>query len=129
MLAECNAEKPMAWSFGRVYGAVIIAAAVIAGAPTISCFAAEPSVSERGRALLEKNCSRCHAIGSDDVSPKAEAPPFRVVVSRYPAEFLAESLAEGIMTRHSEMPEFVFAPDEIEAIVTYLDTLAPEKAD
>jgi mono/diheme cytochrome c family protein len=128
MLAECNAGKPMAWSLGRVSAAVIMAAAVIAGAPVITCFAADPSVSERGRALLEKNCSSCHAIGTDDASPKAEAPPFRVVVSRYPPEFLAESLAEGIMTRHSEMPEFVFAPEEIEAIVTYLDTLAPEKA-
>jgi hypothetical protein len=33
------------------------------------------------------------------------------------------------MTRHSEMPEFVFAPDEIEAIIAYLNSLGPAAAD
>lgn len=94
-----------------------------------SAFAAEPSLSDQGRMLLEKNCSRCHAIGHTDASPNSQAPPFRTVVTRYPAEDLAEALAEGIMTRHSDMPEFVFAPDEIDAIVTYLDTLGPGNAD
>jgi cytochrome c len=83
----------------------------------------------QGRLLLEKNCSRCHSIGRADTSPNAQAPPFRTVISRYPAEYLAEALAEGIMTRHSEMPEFVFAPDEIEAIVAYLNTLGSETTD
>jgi mono/diheme cytochrome c family protein len=83
--------------------------------------------TDQGRLLLEKNCSRCHAIGRADASPNAQAPPFRSVIIRYPAEYLAEALAEGIMTRHSEMPEFIFAPDEIEAIVAYLNTLGSGK--
>lgn len=86
-------------------------------------------LADQGRLLLEKNCSRCHAISSADASRNAQAPPFRSVISRYPAEYLAEALAEGIMTRHSDMPEFVFAPDEIEAIVAYLNTLGSENMD
>ena len=54
-----------------------------------------------------------------------EAPPFRVVVTRYPPEDLAEALAEGIVSGHPDMPEFVFQPAEIESIVTYLGTLLP----
>jgi mono/diheme cytochrome c family protein len=82
----------------------------------------------KGRALLEANCSRCHAIGKDDVSKHPEALPFREVVKRYPPDNLAEALAEGINSGHPDMPEFVFQPPEIEAIVTYLGTLAPARA-
>jgi cytochrome c len=80
----------------------------------------------RGHAILEANCARCHAIGMDDSSHHEEAPPFRVVVTRYPPENLAEALAEGIVSGHPDMPEFVFQPDEIEAILAYLGTLSPQ---
>jgi mono/diheme cytochrome c family protein len=79
----------------------------------------------KGRAILEMNCARCHAIGMEDSSHHEEAPPFRVVVTRYPPEDLAESLAEGIVSGHPDMPEFVFEPPEIEAILAYLGTLKP----
>src|SRR4029079_3393012 len=83
---------------------------------------------EKGRAILEANCARCHAIGKDDVSKHPEAPPFREVMKRYPPDNLAEALAEGIISGHPDMPEFVFQPPEIEAIVRYLGTLVPIKA-
>ena len=79
----------------------------------------------KGRTIIEANCARCHAIGKNDASPHEEAPPFRVVVTRYPPENLAEALAEGIVSGHPDMPEFVFQPPEIEAIVAYLGTLVP----
>jgi cytochrome c len=82
----------------------------------------------RGHALLEANCSPCHAIGKNDASKHPEALPFREVVKRYPPDNLAEALAEGISRGHPDMPEFVFQPPEIEAIVTYLGTLAPARA-
>lgn len=82
----------------------------------------------KGRALIETNCGRCHATGMDDTSRHEEAPPFRVVVTRYPPENLAEALAEGIVSGHPDMPEFVFQPAEIEAILAYLGTLAPSPA-
>jgi cytochrome c len=78
---------------------------------------------ERGRAILEKNCSRCHATGAEGASPLAAAPPFRTLGERYPIDDLEEALAEGIVTGHPEMPEFAFEPDEIDAIVAYLQSL------
>jgi hypothetical protein len=53
------------------------------------------------------------------------APPCRNFQERYPIEMLAEALAEGNMTEHSAMPNFVFEPPDIEALLTYIDTLSP----
>lgn len=80
----------------------------------------------QGRAFAEKNCSRCHALGDSGPSPHAQAPPFRMVVERYPSENLAEALAEGIVAGHPDMPVFVLTPDEIEAFLAYLDSLGPK---
>jgi cytochrome c len=84
--------------------------------------AADPPL-ERGRAIAEKNCSRCHATGATGESPVTPAPPFRILHQRYPIENLAEALAEGIVTGHSAMPEFTFTPDEIDALLTYIGSL------
>lgn len=78
---------------------------------------------DKGRALLEANCSRCHAIGKTGDSPLDKAPPFRDVVKRYEPDALSEALAEGIVTGHPDMPEFEFAPEEIGAIIAYLNSL------
>lgn len=79
--------------------------------------------SEVGKQLVQASCGRCHAIGLDDRSPLTVAPPFRDVAKRYPPDNLAESLAEGIVTGHDGMPEFVFEPQQIVAIVDYLQSL------
>jgi len=92
---------------------------------------AEPASEEKaqhGLAILQKNCARCHALGLTGTSPHPQAPPFRDVVSRYPVEDLEESLAEGIVSGHPDMPEFTFDADQIDAIVAYLNDLkAKEK--
>lgn len=44
----------------------------------------------------------------------------REVARKYNPDNLGEALAEGIVTGHPEMPEFVFEPDEIAAIIDYL---------
>jgi cytochrome c len=79
-----------------------------------------------GRAFAEKNCSRCHALGDSGASPHAKAPPFRLVVERYPSENLAEALAEGIVAGHPDMPVYVLQPGEIAAFLAYLDSLGPK---
>lgn len=84
---------------------------------------ADTAALKKGQALLTANCSRCHAIGSDGKSTHEKAPPFRDVIGRYPAENLAEALAEGIVSGHPDMPEFTFKPDEIDAIIGYLNSL------
>jgi cytochrome c len=79
---------------------------------------------EQGAALVAANCGRCHATGATGTSPNAKAPPFREVVKRYDPRSLEEALAEGIVTGHNEMPEFVFSPDDVSAIIAYLQSLA-----
>jgi cytochrome c len=78
----------------------------------------------RGKALVEEKCARCHAIGRDDKSPHEKAPPFREVVEIYPSEDLAESLAEGIVSGHPDMPVFKLDPPDIEAFLGYLNSLS-----
>jgi mono/diheme cytochrome c family protein len=83
------------------------------------------SPSERGHALAQKLCARCHAIEREGASPMGLPPPFRELSQRYPIEMLAEALAEGIVTGHPAMPSFTFHPRDIEALLTYIDGLAP----
>jgi len=114
-------------SFRRLGAAAIgVSAIAVFVAPVHAETAAE--IVAKGHDLVEANCSRCHAIGKDDASKHPEALPFRVVVTRYPPDNLSEALAEGISSGHPDMPEFVFEPPEIEAIVAYLNTLAPRAA-
>jgi cytochrome c len=108
-----------------ISGAVALAWIVAGNCAAPAAAAEGEDTVARGRAIIETNCARCHAIGMDDTSHHEEAPPFRVVVTRYPPESLAEALAEGIVSGHPDMPEFVFQPDEIDAILAYLGTLAP----
>jgi mono/diheme cytochrome c family protein len=85
--------------------------------------AAAGSRISRGEALVEANCARCHAVGRSDESHHPDAPPFRTLSQRYPLQDLEEALAEGISTGHPDMPEFIFEPDQIEAILAYIGSL------
>jgi len=76
----------------------------------------------QGRAFVEANCARCHAVGTTDASPNPRSIPFRFVARLYPIEYLAEALAEGIAVSH-EMPEFVLEADQIEPLLLYLDSI------
>lgn len=93
------------------------------GVGLTSAAAADPLVV-MGQAIAGERCARCHATGMTDPSPHASAPPFRVVVERYPVEHLAEALAEGIVSGHPDMPVFVMSAPEIDAFLAYLDSLA-----
>jgi cytochrome c len=77
----------------------------------------------RGEFLLRTHCARCHAVGRTGVSLHPEAPPFRTLSRKYKIEGLAEALAEGISTGHPDMPEFVFAADDVGSIIDYLQSI------
>ena len=81
------------------------------------------SIVAQGKALVEANCARCHAIGATDTSNHPDAPAFRTLSQRYPIDQLAEALAEGISTGHPDMPEFVASPQQIDAILAYIGSL------
>lgn len=88
--------------------------------------ASEVDSALRGKGLVEEKCARCHSVGVSDESSHKDAPPFRVLATRWPLEHLEEALAEGIVTGHPDMPAFVFEPDDIDAILEYLHTLIKE---
>lgn len=85
--------------------------------------AAEKGLADKGEVLVRDNCARCHAIGKMGDSPHPPAPPFRTLSSRYPVDSLSESLAEGIVSGHPDMPIFVFSPSDVEAIIQYLQSI------
>jgi cytochrome c len=104
----------------RFYQLAVLALAVLVASPA---GAVEKDLTAKGKALVVVNCSRCHAIGKEGDSPHPQAPPFRTLSSHYPIEDLAESLAEGIVSGHPDMPIFVFSPADVEAIIDYLNSI------
>jgi mono/diheme cytochrome c family protein len=90
--------------------------------------AVEKDLTKKGELLVKQNCSRCHAVGLTGESPHPEAPPFRTLSRKYPVEDLAESLAEGIVSGHPDMPIFVFSPVDVDAIIAYLQSIQEQPA-
>lgn len=78
---------------------------------------------QRGKEFAQTNCARCHSIERNGSSPRYPAPPFRELHNRYPVETLEESLAEGIVTGHADMPQFQLSPDQIDDLIAFLKTL------
>ena len=76
-----------------------------------------------GRALAETNCAECHAIGANDENAHAEAPAFRTLLQRYPVDALEEGFAHSIVTGHPEMPEFLATPEQIDALIGYIQSI------
>jgi len=79
--------------------------------------------AQRGRILVDANCSHCHSVDRFGESPLRIAPPFRTLHEHYPVEDLEEPLAEGIVTGHPTMPEFRFDPGQVGDIIAYLKSL------
>lgn len=77
----------------------------------------------KGRALVEANCSRCHATGVTGDSPNPKAPWFRAISQRHKMLALREPLSRGIAATHDEMPAFKFANADIDTIIAYINSL------
>ena len=89
-----------------------------------SALAAEGAGPEiDGKALLEKNCARCHSIEATGASPLQGAPPLREVYLKYPIEMLQYDLAEGFGSKHRDMPQIQFSSEQADAILEYLGSL------
>ena len=98
------------------------AALVIVAAMAVSGAVHAGSV-DRGRLLVTEACGACHATGRTGSSRHPDAPAFRDLGQRYPIEDLEESLAEGIVTGHPEMPQFRFGAPDVDDIVAYLKSI------
>ena len=95
--------------------------AVVACAPAGED-APAPSAAQ-GERLAQTRCAACHAVGRSGASPRPNAPAFRDLHNRYPVDQLAESLAEGVVTGHPDMPEVSFDQAEVASLIAYLRSL------
>ena len=85
---------------------------------------AETAAAERGKAILQEKCARCHAVEAVGTSPLAAAPPLREIYARYALRELQERFSEGLASRHKDMPQIQFSDEDTHAILTYLYALA-----
>ena len=79
-----------------------------------------------GKGLVETNCAQCHGVSLKDKSKHEKAPVFRSLAKRYPIEALEEAFAEGIYSGHPDMPVFEATPEQVGAIVAYINSIQDE---
>ena len=80
-------------------------------------------LEQRGRALAERMCSQCHAIGKSGQSPHSGAPTFRALDRRVDLDSFMERLREGLMVGHPDMPTFRFTREDARAFLLYLRSI------
>ncbi len=86
---------------------------------------AENDALKRGYAIANDKCAHCHAILHDDIPPHAIVIPFRQLFTRFPIPMLVEARERGVIAGHDEMPMFSLTPSDAQALLAYIDSLAP----
>src|SRR5215470_17081518 len=107
-------------------GKMIVRLAILLLLLATSSSLAEDSPSpleQRGRALAERMCSQCHAIGKSGQSPHVGAPAFRALDRRVDLDSFMERLREGLMVGHPDMPTFRFTREDARAFLLYLRSI------
>ena len=103
---------------------VRLAILLLLAATSVALAEGSPSpLEQRGRALAEKMCSPCHAIGKSGQSPHAGAPAFRALDRRVDLDSFMERLREGLMVGHPDMPTFRFTREDARAFLLYLRSI------
>lgn len=104
----------------RILLTLALALAACAGGERRETAPDEAALAAQGRAIAESQCAVCHAVGEFGESPRAAAPPFRRLLSRYDPAALAQDLAEGIRIGHPDMPRFDLPIQGVDSLVAYL---------
>lgn len=112
----------MAWAHKLILASILALAACAPAMQGEAGIAASGPAAD-GEALVRARCATCHAVGPAGASPMAEAPALRDLHRRYPVAYLQEALAEGLMTAHPAMPQVELAPEQITALIAYLESL------
>ncbi len=81
--------------------------------------------AKSGGEFARRHCAGCHAIDRSGPSPNPSAPPFRGITRDWPAEAVAEALAEGIRIGHNAKPmvNIDLTIDEIADLVAYIGSV------
>src|SRR5215471_11951246 len=96
---------------------------LLATSPGLAEDSSPSPLEQRGRALAERMCSQCHAIGRSGESPHAGAPAFRALGGRVDLDSFMERLREGLMVGHPDMPTFRFMREDARAFLLYLRSI------
>ena len=78
---------------------------------------------EQGKLLAISLCAQCHAVGPNDASPHAQAPPFRALDRRVDLDTFFQRLREGVTSGHPDMPTFRFTREDARAFIAYLRSI------
>lgn len=105
----------------------ILAVGFLLGLSASSEAADSSELRNRGRAILQQNCGRCHAVEAAGESPLKQAPPMRDIYARFAPRELQAELREGMVSRHRAMPQIDFSDEDVDAILAYLYALAIQK--
>jgi mono/diheme cytochrome c family protein len=105
----------------------LIAGLLLLCFPAISGAADTAKLTARGKTILQEKCGRCHAVEVVGESPLKIAPPMRDIYARFVPRELQEELLEGKVSRHKEMPQIEFSPEDVDAVLAYLYALAVRK--
>jgi len=99
--------------------ATIMLAGVLSGAG--NAWPATP----RGAALSQRWCSQCHAVEPNQSSANPAAPRFSDVAAE--SSITEYSLRVFLRTPHSNMPNLMLNPDDMDDIVSYILSLKPQR--
>ena len=102
----------------------LIALALLAADPALaaSTHRSDAAALLRGRMTAEMRCGLCHAVGREDESRTAPAPPFRELHRAYPVADLISAIAEGA-TAHAGMPRQRMSLREARDLIAYIQSL------
>lgn len=103
----------------------VVAFAILLFAGTSAAFAKEPNgettaIARQGRALAQRLCAQCHAVGRSGLSPHAGAPPFRTLGDRLDLDIFKDQLRNQFSSGHPDMPTFRFSRADAHALTAYL---------
>lgn len=113
----------MAW---RAIIAAGVAALLLLDAMPLDA-AGSARLAARGRAVLQQNCARCHAIDPGGDSPMQAAPPMREIYGRFAPRELQAELSEGMVSHFKDMPQIEFRSEDVDAIMAYLYQLSVQQ--
>lgn len=78
---------------------------------------------EAGRALAREVCTPCHAVATDQVSPRrfVIGPDFGAIANT--SGMTATALRAFLSTPHPKMPNLILAPQELADVIAYILSL------
>lgn len=119
MAERANRTSPYRHNMASVLLAIFVISNIAASVPAY----ADLQSVRRGKAFARTSCSQCHSIDRTTRSPRAAAPPFRILHKQYPVETLEDALGEGLSTGHPRMPEFRLNPGQVGDFISFLKSL------